>query len=73
MALQAQHYALITDYGTKIYENLTISNNTIKIYVDDKTIGNGLGNNDDYIIPHIKIQIIKLFKHMSTYPHMGLK
>ena len=50
MELPAQHYALITDYGTKTYENLTISNNTIKIYVDDKTIGNGLGNNDDYII-----------------------
>jgi len=40
-------YAIIADHGTKIYENLTISNKTIRLYVDDKSIGNGLGNTGD--------------------------
>lgn len=43
-------YAIITDHGTKLYQNYNISNSTIKLYVDDKSIGNGLGNNGDKII-----------------------
>ncbi len=43
-------YAVLTDHGTQIYENYNISNNTIKLYVDDKSIGNGLGNNGDKLI-----------------------
>ena len=43
-------YAIITDHGTEVYENYNISNNTIKLYVDDKSIGNGLGNSGDKII-----------------------
>ncbi|MCK4365917.1 MAG: lamin tail domain-containing protein, partial [Thermoplasmatales archaeon] len=43
-------YAIITDHGTKIYETLSIPNNTIRLYVDDSGIGNGLGNNGDKLI-----------------------
>ncbi|MDH7516858.1 MAG: phospholipase D-like domain-containing protein [Candidatus Thermoplasmatota archaeon] len=43
-------YALIADHDTKIYENFSIPNNAIKLYVDDLTIGNGLGNNKDKLI-----------------------
>lgn len=43
-------YAVITDHGTKAYENFTIPESTVSLYVDDKSIGNGLGNNGDKII-----------------------
>ncbi|MEF8879380.1 MAG: phospholipase D-like domain-containing protein [Candidatus Thermoplasmatota archaeon] len=43
-------YAILTDYGTKIYEQFNISKNTIKLKVDDSSIGNGLGNTNDKII-----------------------
>jgi hypothetical protein len=45
-----QGYAIITDHGTKFYENFSISNDTIKLYVDDSSIGNGLGNSGDKLI-----------------------
>jgi len=43
-------FAIITDHGTQIYNNTTFSNNTICLYVDDKSIGNGLGNSGDKLI-----------------------
>ena len=43
-------YAIIADHGTSIYENYSISNTTIKLYVDDLSIGNGLGNSNDKLI-----------------------
>jgi cardiolipin synthase len=43
-------YAIITDHGTKFYENFSISNDTIKLYVDDSSIGNSLGNSGDKLI-----------------------
>jgi len=45
-----KRYAIIADHGTKIYENYSISNETIKLYVDDLGIGNGLGNTKDKLI-----------------------
>ena len=45
-----QGYAIITDHGTKLYENFSISNDTIKLYVDDSSIGNSLGNSGDKLI-----------------------
>ncbi len=48
--IPANGYALITDKGTKFYENYNISNETVCLYVDDKSIGNGLGNNGDRLI-----------------------
>ena len=50
MILPSNFYAIITDHGTKIYDNFTMPNKTICIYVDDKSIGNGLGNTGDKII-----------------------
>ncbi|KYK28467.1 hypothetical protein AYK20_07135 [Thermoplasmatales archaeon SG8-52-1] len=43
-------YALITDHGTKFYDNYSTPNCTIKLYVDDSAIGNGLGNGGDKLI-----------------------
>lgn len=43
-------YAIITDHGTKIYENLTFAENITLLKVDDKSIGNGLGNTKDKLI-----------------------
>jgi phosphatidylserine/phosphatidylglycerophosphate/cardiolipin synthase-like enzyme len=43
-------YAIITDHGTKAYENYSIANNVIRLYIDDLSIGNGLGNSKDKII-----------------------
>ena len=48
--LPSKGYAIITDKGTKLYDNTQIPDNTIKIYVDDKSIGNGLSNSKDKII-----------------------
>jgi len=43
-------YAIIADVGTKIYENFSIPNETTRLIVDDKSIGNGLGNSNDKLI-----------------------
>jgi phosphatidylserine/phosphatidylglycerophosphate/cardiolipin synthase-like enzyme len=43
-------YAIISDIGTKIYENFSIPNEAIRLTVDDKSIGNGLGNSQDKLI-----------------------
>jgi len=43
-------YAIIADHGTSIYENYSIPNATIKLFVDDLSIGNGLGNSNDKLI-----------------------
>ncbi len=43
-------YAIIADLGTKIYENFSIPTNAIRLYVDDLSIGNGLGNSKDKLI-----------------------
>ncbi len=43
-------YAIIADHGTKIYENFSISASAIRLYIDDSSIGNGLGNGKDKLI-----------------------
>ncbi len=48
--MQPKGYAIITDHGTKFYENFSISNDTIKLYVDDSSIGNSLGNSGDKLL-----------------------
>ena len=48
--LPAKQYAIITDQGTKIYETNISTNSTLLLYVDDANIGNGLGNNNDFLI-----------------------
>ena len=70
--IPAYGYAILTDHGTEIYENLNISNNTIKLYVDDKSIGNGLGNNGDKLIlknsENETIDAIKWIENYSDIP-----
>ncbi len=48
--IPSKGYAIIADHETKIYENFSIPNQTIKLFVDDSSIGNGLGNSGDKII-----------------------
>ncbi|MEM0466727.1 MAG: phospholipase D-like domain-containing protein [Candidatus Thermoplasmatota archaeon] len=43
-------YALITDHGTMFYENCTTPDNTVRLYVHDNSIGNGLSNTKDKLI-----------------------
>jgi cardiolipin synthase A/B len=50
MLVPPKNYAIITDQGTKIFEKYNFSDQTICFYVDDKSIGNGLGNTKDKII-----------------------
>lgn len=47
--LPSKHYALITDQGTKLYKQIKV-NRTLLLFVDDASIGNGLGNNNDCLI-----------------------
>jgi len=47
--IQAQGYAIITDSNTRIYNNFNISQETIKLYSDDETLGNGLRNSGETI------------------------
>jgi hypothetical protein len=42
-------YGIITDDKTRVYDNFNVSSNTIRLYVDDSAIGNGLGNNGECI------------------------
>ena len=37
-------YAIITDDATRVYNNFNVSNDAIRLYVNDSSIGNGLGN-----------------------------
>jgi phosphatidylserine/phosphatidylglycerophosphate/cardiolipin synthase-like enzyme len=50
MIIPPYGYGFITDHGTKFYNNFSIPNETIKLYVDDAAIGNGLGNSGDKIV-----------------------
>ena len=50
MIMYPLSYALITDHGTKFYNNYSTPNSTIKIFVDDSAIGNSLGNSGDKLI-----------------------
>ncbi|MEM0493416.1 MAG: lamin tail domain-containing protein, partial [Candidatus Thermoplasmatota archaeon] len=51
-------YAILTDNDTRIYDNTTITAETIKLKVNSKAIGNGLGNNGDKIILKDKLTVI---------------
>jgi cardiolipin synthase A/B len=50
MIIPPKAYAIITDHGTKLYEIVSIPNETIRLYIDDSSIGNGLGNSGDKLI-----------------------
>jgi len=61
--------AIIADHGTKIYENFLIPDNTIRLYVDDSSIGNGLGNNGDKLILKNETGAIKdAVEWINNYP-----
>ncbi len=37
-------YAIITDDATRVYDNFNVSADAVRLYVNDSSIGNGLGN-----------------------------
>jgi cardiolipin synthase A/B len=45
--LPPNEYAILTDRDTTVYETFTIPDTTLRLSIDDKTIGNGLGNQQD--------------------------
>lgn len=42
-------YAIITDDATRVYNNFNVSNDAVRLYADDSSIGNGLGNDGETI------------------------
>jgi len=42
-------YAIITDDATRVYNNFNVSSDAVRLYVDDASIGNGLGNDGETI------------------------
>ena len=47
-------YAIITDDATRVYNNFNASNDAIRLYADDASIGNGLGNDGEAIYVYDK-------------------
>ena len=42
-------FAIITDDSTRVYNNFNVSENAVRLYVDDGSIGNGLKNSGETI------------------------
>lgn len=40
-------YAILTDDATRAYNNFNVSNEAVRLYVDDSSIGNGLSNDGE--------------------------
>jgi len=47
--IEPSSFAIITDEATRVYNNFNVSNDAIRLYVDDGAIGNGLSNNGETI------------------------
>lgn len=47
-------YAIITDSGTRVYNNFKVLYNTTKLYINDEAIGNGLSNSGDSLFLYNK-------------------
>lgn len=48
--LEANSYAVITDDSTRVYNNFNVSQNALRLYIDDSSIGsNGLSNSGETI------------------------
>lgn len=54
-------YAIITDHGTKIYDKYDVPFQTTRLFVDDSSIGNGLGNSGD------KIELLNVTNSTKDY------
>tara|TARA_Y100000310_G_scaffold118295_1_gene117158 strand:+ start:9289 stop:11532 length:2244 start_codon:yes stop_codon:yes gene_type:complete len=61
-------YALITDETTRVYNNFNVSEDAIRLYIDDASIGyGGLGNTADYIyLRNNTGNLIDNFNYSST-------
>ena len=47
--IPAYGFAIITDDATRVYNNFNVSDDAVRIYVDDSSIGNGLSNDGEEI------------------------
>lgn len=45
--IPAYGFAIITDDATRVYNNFNVSNDAVRLYVDDSSIGNGLSNSGE--------------------------
>ena len=62
--IPAYGFAIITDDATRVYNNFNVSNDAVRLYVDDSSIGNALSNSGEtfYLYDHNKNLI-----HKQTY------
>lgn len=56
--------ALITDDSTRVYNNFDVPSSTIKLYVNDASLGNGLGNSGETFYLYNREEIVDTV----TYP-----
>jgi len=67
LSIPVNGYAIITDDATRVYDNFNVSKESIKLYVDDDSIGNGLGNTGDNLYLYNKsMDLIDSFSYSST-------
>jgi hypothetical protein len=64
--IPAQGYAIITDYTTRVYDNFNISSETIKLYVNDDSIGNGLRNEGEKVWLYKENELVQEIEYQST-------
>jgi hypothetical protein len=66
-------YAIITDEATRAYNNFNISADALRLYVNDASIGNGLGNEQDTIFIYDNFgNIIDVRSYFKTTPGLSL-
>ncbi len=60
-------FAIITDDKTRVYENFNISPDTIHLYIDDASLGNGLSNNNDTLFLYDGLgNSVDQFQYLNT-------
>lgn len=64
--IPAYGYAIITDDATRVYNNFETDPSTIRLYVDDSSIGNGLKNDGDAIYLYNGNQLIDQVTYTTT-------
>ncbi len=71
MVLPSESYALITDKGTKLYETYMVSDDTVKLSVDDYTLcGYGLNNKQEYLQLNNSKTTVDWVEWGYNYPHI---
>ncbi len=64
--IHPQSYAIITDSNTRVYNNFNISQETVKLYTDDETLGNGLRNEGEKVWLYKENEAVQEIEYQST-------